>query len=186
MQSPKHDKVYEVSPIFSLSHIWSLLDSVSPFLSLATRAFFPYTSHDYPPPLNPPSISYKSPINLQVAGSVNNLAVLLMDMGRHAEAVPKLREAARLAKDALGPTHPQYATALNNLAGGLQLAGRASEAEGQFVRALRINSEVLGEAHPNTKSTADNLERCRADAKGAEGGGQNERKRRKGKRRAKK
>ena len=117
---------------------------------------------------------------------MNNLAVLLMDMGRHAEAVPKLREAARLAKDALGPTHPQYATALNNLAGGLQLAGRASEAEGQFVRALRINSEVLGEAHPNTKSTADNLERCRADAKGAEGGGQNERKRRKGKRRAKK
>ena len=52
----------------------------------------------------------------ELAGSLNNVAVLLMDLKRYEEALPVLRRAARLSQAGAGKAHPQYATALGNLA----------------------------------------------------------------------
>ena len=94
-----------------------------------------------------------------MAGSVNNLAVLLMDQRRTAEALPLLRRAAKLAKAQLGKRHPHYATALNNLAAGLEQHGLRDEARRHLRRALDINTKALGEGHASTRDTASNLER---------------------------
>lgn len=91
------------------------------------------------------------------AASVNNLAVLLMDLRRDAEALPLLRRAAGAAKAALGQNHVQYATALNNLGGALSRLGQRGAAIRRIEAALRINTEQLGEDHDSTKSTASNL-----------------------------
>merc|ERR1712087_345509 len=90
-------------------------------------------------------------------GSVNNLAVLLMDMGQVQDALPMLERAERIARVRLGSKHPQYATTLNNLGGGLRSVGRTSEARARFKRALRINRKALGDSHANTKNTRSNL-----------------------------
>ena len=57
------------------------------------------------------------PDHPDVAGSLNNLAVLYHDQGRYAEAEPLYKRSLAIEEKALGPDHPDVATSLNNLAG---------------------------------------------------------------------
>ena len=59
---------------------------------------------------------------------LNNLATLLQDMGRYAEAEPLFREAIEIDKATIGEEHPDYAIRLNNLASLLRDMGKPEEA----------------------------------------------------------
>ena len=47
------------------------------------------------------------PEHAEVAGSLNNLAVLLKGMGRYEEAQALYAKSIRIKEKALGPAHPQ-------------------------------------------------------------------------------
>ncbi|MFP6889130.1 MAG: tetratricopeptide repeat protein, partial [Nitrospinota bacterium] len=59
----------------------------------------------------------------QVAMSLNNLAGLYMDQGRHKDAEPLFRRSLAIAEKTLEPGHPHVALGLNNLAGLYRVHG---------------------------------------------------------------
>jgi len=64
-----------------------------------------------------------------VAGSLNNLALLYGIQGRYAEAEPLYQRSLAIYEKALGHDHPNVATALNNLAALYDSQGRYADAE---------------------------------------------------------
>jgi tetratricopeptide (TPR) repeat protein len=94
-----------------------------------------------------------------VARDLNNLAVLLSDTKRLAEAEPLYRRALAIDEKSLGPEHPSVATGLNNLALLLSDTDRLAEAEPLYRQVLRIFAEFehrTGHEHPHF-STAINI-----------------------------
>jgi tetratricopeptide (TPR) repeat protein len=83
-----------------------------------------------------------------VARVLNNLALLLQDTNRQAEAEPLLRRALAIAEQSYGKDHPDVATHLINLALLLQATNRLAEAEPLMRRALAIVEESYGKDHP--------------------------------------
>ena len=76
---------------------------------------------------------------------LNNLAVLLQDTNRLAEAEPLMRRALAIDEQSYGPDHPKVAIDLGNLAHLLQATNRLAEAEPLLRRALAIDeSESIG------------------------------------------
>jgi tetratricopeptide (TPR) repeat protein len=69
------------------------------------------------------------PNHPDVATRLNNLAQLLQDTNRLAEAEPLYRRALAIDEKNLGPNHPNVAIRLNNLAQLLQATNRLAEAE---------------------------------------------------------
>ncbi len=63
-----------------------------------------------------------------VATDLNNLATLLIDTNRLAEAEPLMRRALAIDEASLGTDHPDVAIRLNNLAHLLQATNRLAEA----------------------------------------------------------
>src|SRR5262249_55501743 len=63
------------------------------------------------------------------ATSLNNLAGLYGELGRHAEAEPLLVKAMEIRRTALGERHPHYASSLNSLAELYRATGRHAETE---------------------------------------------------------
>jgi tetratricopeptide (TPR) repeat protein len=109
------------------------------------------------------------PEHLDVATSLNNLAALLDDQGRYAEAEPLYRRALTIREKALGPEHPDVAESLDDLALLLKEQGRYAEAEPLFRRALAIDEKALGPEHPDLATDLNNLaELLRAQGKYAE------------------
>jgi tetratricopeptide (TPR) repeat protein len=78
----------------------------------------------------------------------NNLATLLTDTGRFAEAEPLFREAIKLGENTIGREHPEIATRLVNLGRVLQLSGRPKEAEPLYREAIAIDEKTYGREHP--------------------------------------
>ena len=83
-----------------------------------------------------------------MATDLNNLAGLLEDKNRLAEAEPLYRRALAIDEASYGPDHPQVARDLNNLAGLLKAKNRIDEAEPLFRRALAIFEASFGPDHP--------------------------------------
>ena len=112
------------------------------------------------------------PEHLNVARSLNNLAVVYYKQGRYAEAEPLLKRALALHQKVQGPDHPDVATALCDLAALYYVQGRYADAEPLYQRALTIRQKVLGPEDPDVKEVADNLALIRrklgrsAEAKG--------------------
>ncbi len=102
-----------------------------------------------------------------VAIDLNNLAQLLQDTNRLAEAEPLMRRALAIDEESFGPGHPRVATDLNNLAQLLQATNRLAEAEPSMRRALAIFEESLGAEHPSTETVRGNLEALLAEIEGA-------------------
>ncbi len=75
--------------------------------------------------------------------SVNNLAVLYFNQGRHAEAEVLLRHVLEVRERVLGKEHPDTINTINNLAALYDAQGRYAEAEPLFRRALAAFERVL-------------------------------------------
>jgi hypothetical protein len=73
---------------------------------------------------------------------LDNLAMVLSDLGRPGEAAALHRRALAIREAALGPDHPDLALWLSNLAAALRNLGRPAEAEPLEVRALAIRTAV--------------------------------------------
>jgi tetratricopeptide (TPR) repeat protein len=63
------------------------------------------------------------------ARALNNLALMLEQLGRRVEALPFARESVEVFRAALGDDHPEVALALANLGTLLARMGRTAEAE---------------------------------------------------------
>jgi tetratricopeptide (TPR) repeat protein len=82
------------------------------------------------------------------AESLNNLARLLVEQSKYAEAEPLFRRALTIREEVLGPERPEVAASLTNLAALLRRQGMHSDAEPLLLRALAIDEKVLGPDHP--------------------------------------
>ena len=91
------------------------------------------------------------------ASSLNNLAALLQDTNRLAEAEPLMLRALAIAEASYGPDHPNVANRLNNLAQLLQATNRLAEAEPLMKRALAIDEASYGPDHPLVATSLNNL-----------------------------
>ncbi len=77
-----------------------------------------------------------------VATRLNNLAVIMQDLGLAEQARPLTERALAISEAALGPDHPDVAIRLNNLAGIMQDLGLAQEARQFRQRADAIRKPV--------------------------------------------
>jgi CHAT domain-containing protein len=78
-----------------------------------------------------------------VAGSLNNLALLYQAQGDYAAALPLYQRSLAILETALGETHPDVATSLNNLAGLYQAQGDAATAIAYLQAGLNIQEQHL-------------------------------------------
>jgi tetratricopeptide (TPR) repeat protein len=97
------------------------------------------------------------PEHSETATSLNNLALLLLELGDLAGARPLFERALTIDERALGPEHPETATNLNNLAGVLHRGGDLTGARPLFERALAIREKALGPEHIQTAKSLNNL-----------------------------
>ena len=98
---------------------------------------------------------------------LNNLAILKVELGRHAEAREHYRQALELSEDLWGPDDVKLAPTLNNW-GLLETEnGRPGLAEDLLRRALDLRLTALGNLHPDVAESMNNL------ALALDGSGQN-------------
>ena len=77
------------------------------------------------------------PDHPDVANSLNNLAILYMDMGQYAKAEPLYQRSLKISEAKLGPDHPDVADSLNNLANLYMDMGQYAKAEPLYQRSLK-------------------------------------------------
>jgi serine/threonine protein kinase/tetratricopeptide (TPR) repeat protein len=80
--------------------------------------------------------------SLQVADSLQNLALALGDQGKQAEAETRLREVLTLRRKLLGNEHPAVATAMHDLANALYYEGKRDEGEAMQRDALEMRRKL--------------------------------------------
>jgi CHAT domain-containing protein/tetratricopeptide (TPR) repeat protein len=97
------------------------------------------------------------PFNSDVAGALNNLALLYADQGRDAEAEPLYKRAIAIMEKVRGLDSAEVAPELNNLAALYQRFERYAEAEPLFKRALAIREKSLPLGHPDIGQSLNNL-----------------------------
>lgn len=88
---------------------------------------------------------------------INNLATLLQELGRVAEAESLYRDALASRREYKGDKHPKTLLTMCNLAQLLQQNGGAEEAEALLRDAYEARLEKLGEKHPMTLSVMHSL-----------------------------
>jgi tetratricopeptide (TPR) repeat protein len=97
------------------------------------------------------------PDHPDVATRLNNLALLLQDLGDLEGAKAHLERALAIGEASLGPDHPDLAMRLNNLGTVLQDLGDLEGAKAHLERALAIDEASLGQNHPNVGRDLNNL-----------------------------
>ncbi len=93
------------------------------------------------------------------AVALNNLAALLQDTNRLAEAEPLMRRALAIDEQSYGAEHPNVANDLNNLATLLKVTNRLAEAEPLMRRCIAILGEFMrktGHEHPHMQTDLKN------------------------------
>jgi tetratricopeptide (TPR) repeat protein len=91
------------------------------------------------------------------ASALNNVAQLLGDSLRQAEAVPLMRRALAIDEASYGPDHHKLIATLGNQAKVLHVAKRVPEAETLMRRSLAITEATYGLDHPQTETDLSNL-----------------------------
>jgi hypothetical protein len=91
------------------------------------------------------------------AAALNNLAQLLQDTNRLAEAEPLMRRGLAIEETRNGKEHPNVAVHINNLAQLLKATNRLAEAEQLMRRALAIGEASYGTDNPNVAPVLNNL-----------------------------
>ena len=89
--------------------------------------------------------------------AANDLALLLKDTGRVAEAEQLYRATYDARKKKLGEDHPDTLNSAGNLAFLLKNTGRTEEAEPLYRARYDAKKKKLGEDHPDTLDSAGNL-----------------------------
>ncbi|MDX2041496.1 MAG: tetratricopeptide repeat protein [Acidobacteriota bacterium] len=97
------------------------------------------------------------PNHPNVARDLNNLALVLKDLGELQNARDLLERSLKISEAAFGTNHPKVATSLNNLAGVLQDLGELQNARDIFERSLKIDEAAFGPNHPNVATSLNNL-----------------------------
>jgi tetratricopeptide (TPR) repeat protein len=90
-----------------------------------------------------------------VASGLNNLADVVRQQGRVADAVPLLEEAIGIRRQTVGATHPSLALVVGHLGRVYSQQGNAAKAEPLLREALNIRQRVYG--HPDTVNTRGDL-----------------------------
>jgi tetratricopeptide (TPR) repeat protein len=99
----------------------------------------------------------KLDLELELATSLNNLALLYNSQGKYEAAEPLYQQALELRKRILGENHPEYANSLNNLAGLYDSQGKYEAAEPLYQQGLELTKRILGENHPQYATSLNNL-----------------------------
>ena len=86
-----------------------------------------------------------------------NLAGVLLDAGRTAEAFKLAAAAVAGLESTMGPSHPRVASALSILALCWRAKGDNARAEKLYRRALTIDEAAYGPMHPDTRNDVKNL-----------------------------
>jgi CHAT domain-containing protein/Tfp pilus assembly protein PilF len=97
------------------------------------------------------------PVDRDVAGALNNLALLYSDVGNDADAEPMNKRAIAIMEKVFGLDSREIAPELNNLAALYQRQGRYAEAEPLFKRALALREKSLPSGHPDVGQSLNNL-----------------------------
>jgi CHAT domain-containing protein/Tfp pilus assembly protein PilF len=97
------------------------------------------------------------PVNRDLAGALNNLALLYGNQGQDGEAEPLYKRALAILEKTDGLDRVGIAPELNNLAALYERQGRYVEAEPLFKRALAIREKAFGPAHPDVGQSLNNL-----------------------------
>jgi len=92
-----------------------------------------------------------------VAADLNNLALILQDLGQTEQAQQLAERALHIDETTHGPDHPDVATDLNNLATILQDLGQPEQARPLAERALHIDETTHGLDHPAVATDLNNL-----------------------------
>jgi serine/threonine protein kinase/tetratricopeptide (TPR) repeat protein len=95
--------------------------------------------------------------HVDVAESLNNLAVVFERQGKPVEAEPMHREALAMQRKLLGNEHPAVADSLDNLANALYRQGKLTEAEATHREALAMRRKLFGNEHPDVAYSLNNL-----------------------------
>lgn len=96
------------------------------------------------------------PAHPRVGMAMNNVAMLLLRMGRLAQAEPLFFAANEIIETADVPVEVKVTT-LNNIAGFYDTLGRYDEAETMLQRALSLGEAALGPDHPDVALNLQNL-----------------------------
>ena len=107
--------------------------------------------------------------HLDVASSLNSLAVLRQETGQYAAADSLFRAALALQEKGLGPDDPAVAATLHNWGTLLHVQGQYERADSLFQRALTIRTAQFGAADPRTASTLNERATLRFDQDDLEG-----------------
>lgn len=96
-------------------------------------------------------------VDLRLATSLSNLALLYRVQGRYAETEPLYRRSLGIYEQALGADHPYAAIALNNLAALYQTQGFYAKAEPLYQRSLGIFEKALDPDPTDLANSLNNL-----------------------------
>ena len=97
------------------------------------------------------------PDNNETLESADNLAHLLLDVGRFDEGIAMLADTLTRHQARLGPNHPDTLTSMHNLAYAYRDAGRLDDAIRLYEETLKQRKAILGPEHGDTLFTAGNL-----------------------------
>ena len=100
---------------------------------------------------------------LDIASSLNSLAILKQEIGAYTTADSLFRAALAIQQDRLGPQAPAVAATLHNWGTLLHVQAQYDRADSLFQRALAIRTEQFGTADPRTASTLNERATLRFD-----------------------
>ena len=89
-------------------------------------------------------VATKGPEHTNVAGSYNNMAVVLEKQGEFEQAMGMYEKALAIKIKARGPEHSSVAITYNNMAAVLMQQGELGQALGLYEKCLAIEIRVLG------------------------------------------
>lgn len=97
------------------------------------------------------------PDHLNVALSLNNLALMYKTKKQFADAEPLYKRSLMIRENAMGPDHSSVAESLNNLAELYSDQGKFAIAEPLYERSLEIWEKNLGPDHPHVATSLENI-----------------------------
>jgi eukaryotic-like serine/threonine-protein kinase len=103
------------------------------------------------------AIGRRGPRNETLAGTLNDLGVLLKNKGQFSAAVPLLEEALAIRRKLLGNEHADVEVTVSELGRLYTNEGDLDRAEPYLTEALRIRRKIFGEEHTETATTENDL-----------------------------